>query len=146
MRISDWSSDVCSSDLSLAGNRSGRSDRGIVPRNPGFDVRLQFLARLHDFACKLRFASGLVDRFRRSRRTNHLGHDLRIGADANGVGAGFVGEVIALDRRVIGVGGCQAVSLPLDESGDRKSVVWGKSVSVRVDLGGRSCIKKKKKM
>src|SRR3546814_20042556 len=27
---------------------------------------------------------------------------------------------------------------------DRKSVVWGKSVSVRVDLGGRGTIKKKK--
>src|SRR3546814_20817088 len=27
---------------------------------------------------------------------------------------------------------------------DRKSVVWGKSVSVRVDLGGRRLIKKKK--
>src|SRR3546814_17601584 len=26
---------------------------------------------------------------------------------------------------------------------DRKSVVWGKSVAVRVDLGGRRCIKKK---
>src|SRR3546814_12456178 len=29
--------------------------------------------------------------------------------------------------------------------GDRKSVVWGKSVSVRVDLGGRRIIKKNKK-
>src|SRR3546814_19978677 len=28
---------------------------------------------------------------------------------------------------------------------DRKSVVWGKRVSVRVDLGGRGIIKKKKK-
>src|SRR3546814_17684666 len=28
---------------------------------------------------------------------------------------------------------------------DRKSVVWGKSVEVRVDLGGRRLIKKKKK-
>src|SRR3546814_17988538 len=28
---------------------------------------------------------------------------------------------------------------------DRKSVVWGKSVSVRVDHGGRGIIKKKKK-
>src|SRR3546814_19404569 len=27
---------------------------------------------------------------------------------------------------------------------DRKSVVWGKSVSVRIDLGGRRIIKKKK--
>src|SRR3546814_18846752 len=31
------------------------------------------------------------------------------------------------------------------EYGDRKSVVKGKSVSVRVDLGGRRIIKKKKK-
>src|SRR3546814_12974464 len=30
----------------------------------------------------------------------------------------------------------------LDISGDRKSVVWGKSVSVRVDLGGCGSIKK----
>src|SRR3546814_18017638 len=28
---------------------------------------------------------------------------------------------------------------------DRKSVVWGKCVSVRVDLGGRGLIKKKRK-
>src|SRR3546814_13704928 len=33
--------------------------------------------------------------------------------------------------------------LVLDQ--DRKSVVWGKSVSVRVDIGGRRLIKKKKK-
>src|SRR3546814_20297822 len=32
---------------------------------------------------------------------------------------------------------------PLVVSGDRKSVVKGKSVSVRVDLGGRRIIKKK---
>src|SRR3546814_12894468 len=31
----------------------------------------------------------------------------------------------------------------MDEE-DRKSVVWGKSVSVRVDFGGRRIIKKKK--
>src|SRR3546814_12035153 len=34
-------------------------------------------------------------------------------------------------------------SSPLPGS-DRKRVVWGKSVSVRVDLGGRRSIKKKK--
>src|SRR3546814_13663371 len=38
---------------------------------------------------------------------------------------------------------------PIEDQGtvvsiDRKSVVWGKSVSVRVDLGGRRIIKKKK--
>src|SRR3546814_13253637 len=30
----------------------------------------------------------------------------------------------------------------VDHQADRKSVVWGKSVSVRVDLGGRRSIKK----
>src|SRR3546814_12693587 len=33
---------------------------------------------------------------------------------------------------------------PILSSADRKSVVYGKSVSVRVDLGGRRIIKKKK--
>src|SRR3546814_11144223 len=36
-------------------------------------------------------------------------------------------------------------SLAIDAEKDRKSVVEGKSVSVRVDLGGRRIIKKKKK-
>src|SRR3546814_16370832 len=35
--------------------------------------------------------------------------------------------------------------LDLRISADRRSVVWGKSVSVRVDLGGGRTIKKKKK-
>src|SRR3546814_15624916 len=38
----------------------------------------------------------------------------------------------------------QALPVPRDTA-DRKSVVLGKSVSVRVDLGGRRLIKKKKK-
>src|SRR3546814_11894122 len=33
----------------------------------------------------------------------------------------------------------------IENGRDRKSVGWGKSVSVRVDLGGRRAIKKKKK-
>src|SRR3546814_13404067 len=37
------------------------------------------------------------------------------------------------------------VAMPFPSGGDRKSVVSGKSVSVRVDLGGRRIIKKKKK-
>src|SRR3546814_18849786 len=36
-------------------------------------------------------------------------------------------------------------ALPPRYRGDRKSVVWGKSVSVRVDPGGRRLINKKKK-
>src|SRR3546814_3067389 len=80
MRISDWSSDVCSSDL--------RYHRGTVRRH------LQ-MARL-------------------GQGRPCLGHR----------------------HRLYGTGG----------HGDRKSVVSGKSVSVRVDLGGRRIIKKKKEI
>src|SRR3546814_12141060 len=71
MRISDWSSDVCSSDLSSSAAEGGRAVSVIA--------------------------------------------DL-----------GVEQPVERVDHEV-----------------DRKSVVWGKSVSVRVDLGGRRIIKKK---
>src|SRR3546814_17959232 len=82
MRISDWSSDVCSSDL-FGRRRLGPSmvDRG-EPAQPGFTEQ------------------GHVD------------------AESQRAKPGI---------------------------GDRKSVVSGKSVSVRVDLGGRRIIKKKNK-
>src|SRR3546814_13257813 len=91
MRISDWSSDVCSSDLFA-----------------------QFFA---------------------------LGFGNTVAKDLYG----------ALLRRDLARGGAQQRSLARpgaahhgnDLAPDRKSVVWGKSVSVRVDLGGRRIIKKK---
>src|SRR3546814_13796361 len=85
VRISDWSSDVCSSDL------QGR--RGAV-------------------------AAGAADLMADSG----CAHDARF---CTGAGAGGPG---ALSRGV-----------------DRKSVVQGKGVSVRVDLGGRRSSKTKKK-
>src|SRR3546814_16825128 len=96
MRISDWSSDVCSSDLSRSRPRADRgrrtaagrpAARPAAPRPPCPSVRAA--------------AAGLPP---------------------EGYG-----------RR------------PASPAGDRKSVVEGKSVSVRVDLGGRRIIKKKKK-
>src|SRR3546814_14496354 len=83
MRISDWSSDVCSSDL----------PRLVLGQPAGGQRR-------HDGA--------------------------------------LVG-VIAIDRGAgeAGLGG------DILDAADRKSVVWGKSVSVRVDLGGRWIIQKK---
>src|SRR3546814_14635656 len=87
MRISDWSSDVCSSDL--------RGDADPQPR---------------------RLADPVVAR--NERRC------LRA-----------VGLLLRPRRRVPRIRG-------LDQ-GDRKSVVQGKSVSVRVDLGGRRRSKKK---
>src|SRR3546814_5509959 len=88
MRISDWSSDVCSSDL---------------------------LRRGAD-----------VERLRRAERA--------IFAKA------VPGDIIALFRQ-------RKTALPLHHAQgrqrDRKSVVSGRSVSVRVDLGGRRILKKK---
>src|SRR3546814_16534494 len=79
VRISDWSSDVCSSDLCPARPARARRDVGLLRRSGDEPTRA-------------------VDAARREEG-------------------------------------------PL---ADRKSVVWGKSVSVRVDLGGRRIIKKKK--
>src|SRR3546814_13958712 len=99
MRISDWSSDVCSSDL----------------------------------AAGLRRRRGLQ---RRGGRAVRAGHGYRPcgRGNAGGQGDAALGPSAQprRDRRD-----------RLDR-GDRKSVVYGKSVSVRVDLGGRRIIKKKK--
>src|SRR3546814_13893526 len=107
MRISDWSSDVCSSDLRWLGteNRQRLIDvlRCLVKR-AGVVIALSQIQQHH----------------------------------ADG---GVVGGLDALEpfqRRV-------EQALRVGIAGDRKSVVKGKSVSVRVEFGGRRIIKKKKK-
>src|SRR3546814_18028343 len=83
MRISDWSSDVCSSDLLLEYHlRASRAGPPVAPRPGGGDYE---------------------------------------DAPPGSLGALHEGPALA----------------------DRKSVVSGKSVSVRVDLGGRRIIQKK---
>src|SRR3546814_19876011 len=108
MRISDWSSDVCSSDLGartvqhaltvgtalLSGARQREVGRARTPRHGG--VRTLKIA-LHEVPLWLPPVPSAGD--------------AADGTDATG--------------------------------GDRKSVVKGKRVSVRVDLGGRRIIKKK---
>src|SRR3546814_11416997 len=86
MRISDWSSDVCSSDLDRLLQRFEDADGAVV-----IEV--------------------------------------------------FVIIVIDLDHRRVGAG-AHALDLGQREQA-RKSVVSGKSVSVRVDLGGRRIINNK---
>src|SRR3546814_20093507 len=96
MRISDWSSDVCSSDL-----------------------------RLHMFAD----AEGEEQVFEFLFGRLALGHDFEIVK-------GDMAIVARLDEETDGNG--------FDgEAGDRKSVVEGKSVSGRGDIGGRRDINKK---
>src|SRR3546814_15367105 len=101
MRISDWSSDVCSSDLERA---------------PGDAIG----------------AKPVEDRPVEARR----GGDRGVGMER------IIVAREAVDQRLLGPG-CKFGAL-VRGRGDRKSVVWGKSVSVRVDLGGRGIIKKKK--
>src|SRR3546814_1913156 len=106
MRMSDWSSDVCSSDL----------DQGL--RVPVRQVQAHEVSR------------------HRLREVRRRGHAVQGAARADGPhraglsgGAHLVPEVDAEPHR---------------PHADRKSVVEGKSVSVRLDLGGRRIIKKKK--
>src|SRR3546814_16602041 len=95
MRISDWSSDVCSSDLRPTDpGRLRESDCGSHNRGGQAPSRYRYLLG--------------TDRLRRVRPARRpSGH------------------------------ACSG-------SKDRKSVVEGKSVSVRVDIGGRRIIKTKK--
>src|SRR3546814_20794153 len=123
MRISDWSSDVCSSDLrfalrgariikSISGNRD--TAERITP------------AKIEDFSKAL----DELDALRNGLR------DAGFWSPAHGT------LWLALYLHVIdGMMKCAAGEMAIQ---DRKSVGSGKSVSVRVDLGGHRIIKKKK--
>src|SRR3546814_15163544 len=102
MRISDWSSDVCSSDLSTL-SRQARSGKHRTCGNPGqgttrirLQVAMQCAFPKGQECCGVRLQRPKADR--------------------------------------------------ASDGEDRQSVVWGKSVSVRVDLGGRRTSQNKKKV
>src|SRR3546814_5619762 len=115
--ISDWSSDVCSSDLlALARTR----EEGVVRRR-----QAALLARQDAYMRQVVDASfdAIVTVDRKARIvTANAGATQLFGAPADALIGTGIGELL---------------------EGDRKSVVEGKSVSVRVDLGGRRIIKKK---
>src|SRR3546814_11345175 len=128
MRISDWSSDVCSSDLPAAG--------GADLRRLASDAdRARARARFADRAGP----AGLLRRRRRPRRAVNAA-----AADSD-----------RLTRFLLDRAGVRGVRVHLGDSWtqlrvrddyplDRKSVVEGKSVSVRVDHVARVMLKKKK--
>src|SRR3546814_18876188 len=109
MRISDWSSDVCSSDLAepkgreitrISGNeRYTGTDYHRIEGEPGLEI----------------LSSGTTGKPKRIRFPYRM-----------------------LIRMV------DMVRVSQMDAKDRKSVVMGKRMSVRVDLGGRGIIKKKK--
>src|SRR3546814_14829461 len=130
MRISDWSSDVCSSDLSLAYRaslslpmrRTFPASRRLLAISSRAEVHLQREGLGLDFGeDPSQTADGPVER--------GAGGLLQIREEAARPRRQVCGEDVAL----VGGGGV-----------DGKSVVSGKSVLVRVDLGGRRLVKKKK--
>src|SRR3546814_3301902 len=114
MRISDWSSDVCSSDLDaraagdvavLADLRAGADGGPGVDHRARADVRADVEERRHQHHVLADEAAAARDHARHHAHTE------------------------LAERGLVE---------------DRKSVVSGKGVSVRVDLGGRRTLKKNK--
>src|SRR3546814_12430756 len=115
MRISDWSSDVCSSDLMSvrpSGNELGDNGFGAIMDLNGMAAVI-------------------------------TGGESGIGA-ASAIQIANAGAAVTItylrDRTA-----AQAIVDAIKQAGERKSVVEGKRVSVRVDLGGRRIVKKKQK-
>src|SRR3546814_11772592 len=120
MRISDWSSDVCSSDLAkdMAETKAGLESGDI-------DIVVGTHALL-----------GKAIKFK------NLG--LMIVDEEKHFGVGHK-ERLKQMRAEVHVLTLTATPMPRTLQLDRTSDVWGKRVSDRVDLGGRRTIKKKKK-
>src|SRR3546814_15926913 len=111
MRISDWSSDVCSSDLAHPALRE-TADGGAVRFLRPYGARRSRPRHSRQRGCAAASAYRPVDGHLSVRWRNHASRQCRIGTA---------------------------------DPADRTSVVKGKSVSVRVDLGGGRLFKKKKK-
>src|SRR3546814_13284460 len=121
MRISDWSSDVCSSDLrDFPENHERNFDEPSVQPDRRDHDRSPEEGRRGDRGRAARQAVGTL------RAAGALPGRRRAGAGAR--------RLYALERHLAGEAA----------RADRKSVVEGKSVSVRVVLGGRRSIQKKK--
>src|SRR3546814_20174847 len=130
MRISDWSSDVCSSDLTdLSPSGSNPSYLGEYHAPAGACRASQ--ATEGRSSC-LASSSIACERWPRPCRRMIAAFACSTGGPVTIVPLGPSWEtVIAALQQYGGI------------AGDRKTVVSGKSVSVSVDLGGRRIIKKK---
>src|SRR3546814_16550815 len=131
MRISDWSSDVCSSDLALVDALERLGEHVAVDvADEGAEILVvhfeQILEHEHRFLDRL---GGLaVD-------LGELGHDAFAGRLARARhDLGRLARAAEDDAR----------RLLASAGPDRKSVVEGKGVSLRVDFGGWGYINKKK--
>src|SRR3546814_17072892 len=125
MRISDWSSDVCSSDL-------------VVLLAVGRGVALLLLAAVD---VQVFQPLGIVQRV--AEGVGRLQPSLQVDADGVLVHQDRLHHQVGVELDLVqgmGIGGVRGA-----HEQDRKSVVEGKGVAGRVDLGGRGSIKKNKK-
>src|SRR3546814_16114126 len=128
MRISDWSSDVCSSDLNLGiSSVEARVGKGVS--GPSGARRMPCL-------CQIRPCGGQDDWITNPAMAQGA-HCLDPRREHGGgrTGRRPLRRDAARGRRCAAGG----------NGGDRKSGVWGKRGAVRVDLGGGRSRKKKKK-
>src|SRR3546814_16174849 len=135
MRISDWSSDVCSSDLRAGLFRLSRLPAGVHRRLPedggaGHQGGGGGPSDPHQRAAPAYEQGG----HRARSLSAGAGHGIELVLLRSDAGRQALRPVRQLPTAVQGFRG----------SGDRKSVVEGKSVAVRVELGGRRIIKKNK--
>src|SRR3546814_21036240 len=121
MRISDWSSDVCSSDLNLADDEPVHRNRIIEWGCALLGAPLPPLQSLDD--------AGLSPAARAFYSENR-----RV---ANGKAKRLLGWKPRYPSYREGLRAAHALSHANAPRGDRKRFVWGKAVSVRQDHGGR---------
>src|SRR3546814_12747454 len=143
MRISDWSSDVCSSDLVAT---AGATTRNLAIFDLGRDAGDGVGERIGRIPVD-------AHRFTRFARSDPRILELREPFDRV---RKFIFELgraqIAFTREDQRAAGALVISVAIGQEiaaiaivgGDRTSVVQGKGVSVRVVLGGRRTLKKKK--
>src|SRR3546814_16348236 len=153
MRISDWSSDVCSSYLGKPGTTNDETDAcfngfqatQVAIAWVGFDQpaplgagEVGARAALPIWIDYMRVALAGVPQARLPRPAGlvDVRVDPRTGTLASAGTPGAVFEIVQQDH---------VPEAETDATQDRKSVVEGKSVAVRGDLGGRRIIKKKTK-
>src|SRR3546814_20062774 len=129
MCISDWSSDVCASDLEDP--RVGLRHAAVAGADVVGEVRVEA------DALQVGVAVGQADQWPACADQFERGQAVRVQLPA--VARGEVDFQQRLDRRDDDAAGGERL-LP----GDGKSVVEGKRVSVRVALGGRRSVKKKR--
>src|SRR3546814_19392996 len=138
MRISDWSSDVCSSDLHELHRRPGHAEYAID------------LCRTRGVAIE-----ELLDQLRQHRNDDaerhHVEHDRdededQCAASRGGwcCGVHAISPSMTRSGQCHDAGVCCTMSVSHPPLASRKSVGEGKGVAVREDTGGGSTITKKK--